>query len=177
MIRSITKLSYQKRKGKFPYLLLQDLRVITDAPWAQTNGKRYLFCTDYRGNELVLGSLYNGEFAIFPPYQSDGATMAPDFKKILRRIFFHDIQCQFCNVADSPFTRKESDDFFHEGMKLDQFRLADLYHKGVRFGANFLQSPPDKNLYIRTIETSCSPTTTPMTTSTVTTKPPTASVK
>jgi hypothetical protein len=58
-------------------------------------------------------------------------------------------------------------------MKLDQFRLADLYHKGVRFGAHFLQSPPDTILYIRTIETSCTPTTTPMTTSTATTKPPT----
>jgi len=151
MIRSITRLQYEKRKGAFPYLLLQDLRIVTDARWAKTDGVKYLFCTDYHGSELILGSLHNGEFAIFPPYQSDGATMAPDFKKIMLRVFYHDIMCQFCNVGNTPFTRKDADDFFLEGMKLDRFPLAPLYYKGVRFGANFLQSPPDKNLYIRTI--------------------------
>ena len=152
MIRAITRLQYEKRKGKFPYLLTHDLRDITDAPWAQTDGVRYLFCTKYKGPELVLGSLYNGEFAIFPPYQSDGATMAPDFLKILRRIFYHDIQCQFANVKDSPFTREGADAYFYEGMRLDQFCLAKLYYRGVRFGARYLQSPPDSDLYIRTIK-------------------------
>ena len=151
MIRSITKLQYEKRKGKFPYLLLCDLRTVTDAPWAQTKGVRYLFCTDYKGRELVLGSLHNGEFVIFPPYQSDGATMAPDFRKIMRRVFYHDIMCQFCNIGNAPFTRKDADEFFLEGMRIDRFSLAPLYFKGVRFGANFLQSLPDENLYIRTV--------------------------
>lgn len=151
MIRAITKLQYDKRKGKFPYLLTHDLRDVTDAPWAQTGGKRYLFCTKFHGGELVLGSLYNGEFAIFPPYCSDGATMAPDFKKIMRRVFYHDLMCQFCNVADSPFTRQNADDYFHEGLLIDQFRLASLYYKGVQFGALFLQSPVNRELYIKTI--------------------------
>ena len=152
----VTALTYTKlpRKWwllplKYPYQLDHDLIDDLAHGWAQTS-RKYLFCTKTKkGGEIILGSLHRGRFTIFSAYRSDGATYAPDFRKIMRGVFFHDLMCQFAAVKNSPFTREEADLLFYDHMDLVNFRLKSAYFAGVRFGAEFLTTAPDPNLYIR----------------------------
>jgi hypothetical protein len=112
-------------------------------------------CYFYCGVQL-LGFMNGNLLTMKKGYASDGATMAPDIECMMAEFFVHDFGCQFCDVAGSPFTRMQVDDFFGYQLRYSEHftarLLAPIYYKGVRFGAHFLQSEPNYLLEIRTEE-------------------------
>lgn len=152
-ILELSDLKYKKISGRWPYVLTEDLVDKINTVWShKVKDAKFVFCIKHpEGHAVLLGTLFQNKFTISENYASDGATHAITFKQILRRIFFHDIMCQFCNVPNAPFTRKDADEHFYNGMKEDGFWLTNLYFQGVRFGANFLQPSKKKNLFIQVI--------------------------
>lgn len=147
MITDVTKLDYRKQRGKWKYVLTSPLVSLFDCPWAKT-GKTYQFWMMRGTRDQLLGTLYaDGAFVMEKDYASDGATFAPDFVSIMREVFFHDIMCQFAQVMNSPFSRRDADETFLVGMKNREFFLREVYFRGVRIGAAF-QSPPLNDLFI-----------------------------
>jgi len=77
----------------------------------------------------MLGA--EGLITLYPGFSSDGATGAPDTKRVLTPAFFHDFICDLVDEGILPVEcRREGDDMFRDMLILHGFTEdeADVYH-------------------------------------------------
>jgi hypothetical protein len=125
----------RKASQRWRYTTLRTTRIKLDACLDETlsfrdrNGIEWMRLTP-----TICGKV---QLEIREGYSWDGATIVPDFCQMLATLV-HDALYQFRQTEHFPFSRRECDDAFLDLMKLDGFKLAIVYWRGVRmFGGAF----------------------------------------
>ena len=98
--------------------------------------------------DKLLASFRPHSLTVHPGYCWDGATCAPDFRRVMRATVIHDLLCQLDHCHDWPHSRREADDHFYQVARADNFPLSGLYYAAVRL-AGMWPSDKDVNLVIR----------------------------
>jgi hypothetical protein len=93
----------------------------------------------------------DGVLAILPGYAWDGATSAPDIRKLQRAVVLHDLCCQCCEAEHWHLSRLTCDRLFLREARKEAPILAPLYYAGIRIGGNFHRwaNPPELEQTVR----------------------------
>jgi hypothetical protein len=96
-----------------------------------------------KGN--VLAIVRDQLLSILPGYSFDGATSAPDIKRLMRGVVLHDILCQLCECPGWPMTRFAADKAFYRVAREDAPLIATVYYAGIRIGGHLHRffNPPN----------------------------------
>lgn len=143
--RTRCPIAWKKNCRKFPYGQSEDYVLQVFAKWANVKNELGFF-----HDGLLLATLRRGLLTIKQCYTSDGATLAPDFDRVIPACFVHDFICQFYRHRLAPFKRSDGDQLFRDIMRLHEFEYRHIYGAIVPFGV-FLPKGPVKNIEIREI--------------------------
>jgi hypothetical protein len=86
--------------------------------------------------ETQLSIVHRHFLSILPGYAFDGATYAPDVKKLMKAVALHDFLCQAAlqHPENWPISRAQADrEFLLEGLITAPI-LARIYYAGIRVG-------------------------------------------
>ena len=114
---------------------------ITGWKWRFLRGRIFHLPFTHKGEPLtieshtgkVLVTLYGSELLIERHYHFDGATYAPDFRRVLPAAAIHDALLQLCEKYPDEVTTDQAHEAFKHQMDLDGFKLSGLYFFGVIF--------------------------------------------
>ena len=87
--------------------------------------------TIYSRSGRVLVEAYEDKVKIKTHYHFDGATCAPDFKRVLMAAALHDVLLQLKDRYPKKLEEADAHFAFKEEMKAQGFRLWPLYYWGV----------------------------------------------
>lgn len=149
----ITELARDKRSRNAKFLTA--VRFQRELPFPFPDGKG----TDSKGN--VWFTVSKGIMTISTSYAWNGASPkrlifgvffgTPDFYDTILPTLWHDVFFQFSHAIHRYVTMIQVNTMFHQDMKNNDFKLADLYHDAVsEFGDSFWAIPDKNTSYILT---------------------------
>ena len=114
---------------------------ITGWKWRFLNSRIFHLPFTHEGEPLTIEShsgkllvtLDGSELLIERHYHFDGATYAPDFRRVLPAAAVHDALLQLCEKYPGQVTTDQAHEAFKWQMDFDGFKLSGLYFFGVSF--------------------------------------------